>query len=121
MGMSGARRSITTITLPRKRLMNAGGEDFGYFATREKRVRVPPVMARTVEAAPQGRRVAGSGIREDACVAITESRNRRSPARPSPMQQMHGRAVVKMPVTSVRAPRISAEVARFDTRQPTRL
>ena len=30
---------------------NAGGEDFGYFAPWEKRVRIPPLTSRTVEAA----------------------------------------------------------------------
>jgi hypothetical protein len=33
---------------------NAGGEDFGYFAPWEKRVRIPPLTSRTVEAAPRG-------------------------------------------------------------------
>ena len=33
---------------------NAGGEDFGYFAPREKRVRIPPLTPRTVEAASRG-------------------------------------------------------------------
>jgi len=33
---------------------NAGGEDFGYFAPGKERVRIPPLMSRTVEAAWRG-------------------------------------------------------------------
>ena len=33
---------------------NAGGEDFGYFAPWKKRVRIPPLTSRTVEAASRG-------------------------------------------------------------------
>ena|SRR5215472_5077438 len=45
---------------------NAGGEDFGYFAPWEKRVRIPPLTSRTVEAAPRrpSRRGLGSSARK---------------------------------------------------------
>jgi hypothetical protein len=45
--------------------LKRSAEDVGYFAPLEKRVRIPPLASRTVEAARQGRRVAGSVVRKD--------------------------------------------------------
>lgn len=60
------------------RAAKADGEDSGYFAPGGKRVRLPPLAARTVEAPPQGRRVAGSGPSPQgrACVAVDDNRFR---------------------------------------------
>jgi hypothetical protein len=61
---------------------NAGGEDFGYFAPWKARVRFPPLASRTVEAAPQGCCVAGSGSWQSprTCVGVTDTDIARSPA-----------------------------------------
>jgi hypothetical protein len=50
---------------------NAGGEDFGYFAPWEKRVRIPPLTSRTVEAASRGPLRRGSRFFRQEAPALT--------------------------------------------------
>jgi hypothetical protein len=102
-------RAIEVHLFPRNNFQrHAGGEEIGYFYL-GMRVRIPPWRHVPWRRPEKSRRVAGSVPPQGrACVGVMQTRSRMFPGMA---------AVVKMSVTSDRAPRESAEVAGFNARR----
>jgi hypothetical protein len=102
---SAATEFVSSFGLPRLAAQpNAGGEDFGYFAPGKERVRIPPLTHALWRCPGKGCHAPQHRFSErSTCVAVTERRYRLFPSVLCRRASL-GTAVVKMSVTSGRAP-----------------